>query len=314
MLGIVGKSILLGLDSASPTSTNVTPIKSVTLRNANFEYLNATKNKLDDLPHSLPIEWMSHTIMDVDFQNLNAGNLGFISEAVSRILVQRIRTDIPGEWITLFEIPVESQNELKFVVNDFTNVAGARYKYRFLPILRQGDIEIEGSGVPTNEIYSNFDGVFICDQDTFIKLYAGVDYGTIQATQVTGVHDTLNNKYPIIVANSNAGYKTGSISATILNKDYGELNPLTNSKFDLDERKILEHKKEIEEFLLNKKPKILKDYAGNIWLCYFPSAVNYDFFNAWGKSLGTMSTDWVEIGDPEEERDLRRTGLIGGAN
>lgn len=315
MIGIVGKSILLGLDGAVPTMTNVLPIQAVTLRNADFDYINVTRNLLNDLPTSIPIEWTSATIMNSDFNSLNAGNLEFLSNNITRLLVQRIRTDIgDGSWVTLFEIPVTDQAELSFVVNDFTNISNATYIYRIVPILIQDGVEVEGVGSETSEIESLFDGVFICNIDDFIKLYAGVEYGTMQTTQITGVHQTLGNKYPIIVTNSKVKYHTGSISGTIVNKDYGEIDFNSGRRFDLDEKKIIQRRKEVEEFVNDNKPKILKDGAGNCWLCLFTSEVNYDFFNAWGKSLGTISTSWTELGDAESEKDLRRTGFVGGVN
>lgn len=314
MIGVVGKGVLLGIDGAIPSMANVLPVRRVTLRNADFDYLNVTRNILNDLPTSIPVEWASSTIMNSDFNSLNAGNLEFLSDAISRLVVQRSRTDgADNSWITLFEIPIENQSELSFVVNDFTNVSGATYVYRIVPILEQDGIEVEGIGSESEEVESVFDGVFICDTESFVKLYAGVQYGTMETTQITGVHQTLNNKYPIIVTNSKTGYKTGSVSGTILNKDYGEINPETNTPFNLDSKKIIQRRKEIEDFITNKKPKILKDMDGNCWMVIFTDNVGYEFFNAWGKSLGNMSMSWTEVGNPESERDLRRTGLIGGA-
>lgn len=315
MIGVVGKSVLLGVDGAISTMTNVLPIQKVTLKNADFGYINVTRNLLNDFPTSIPVDWTSATIMNSNFNSLNAGNLEFLSNNISKLLVQRSRTDSgDGSWITLFEIPVANQTELSFVVNDFSNISHATYIYRIVPILIQDDIEVEGVGSETEEIESLFNGVFICDSNDFIRLYEGVEYGQMQTTQITGVHQTLGNKYPIIVANSKVKYHSGSISGTIVNKDYGQIDFNTGNKIDLDEKKIIQRRKEVEEFLNDNKPKILKDEAGNCWLCLFTSDISYNFFNAWGKSLGTMSTSWTEIGDAEVEKDLRRTGIIGGVN
>lgn len=315
MIGIVGQSILLGVDGAIPTMANVLPIQEVTLRNADFSYLHVTKNLLNSLPTSIPMSWVSSTIMDATFNNLNAGNLDFLSDNINKLIVQRSRTDSgDGSWVTLFEIPIENQSELNFTVNDFTNISGATYVYKIVPILNQSGVEVEGVGSISEEVESLFDGVFICTSDDFIKLYAGVKYNDMQAVQITGVHQTLNNKYPIIVSNSKVGYHTGGLSGTILNKDYGEIDAESGTRIQLDSKKIVQRRKEVEDFINSKHPKILKDSDGNAWLVIFTDNINYSFFNDWGKSLGDMSMSWTEIGNPEDERDLRRTGFVGGVN
>lgn len=315
MIGIVGQSILLGVDGAIPTMANVLPIQEVTLRNADFSYLHVTKNLLNSLPTSIPMSWVSSTIMDATFNNLNAGNLDFLSDNINKLIVQRSRTDSgDGSWVTLFEIPIENQSELSFTVNDFTNISGATYVYKIVPILNQSGVEVEGVGSISEEVESLFDGVFICTSDDFIKLYAGVKYNDMQAVQITGVHQTLNNKYPIIVSNSKVGYHTGGLSGTILNKDYGEIDAESGTRIQLDSKKIVQRRKEVEDFINSKHPKILKDSDGNAWLVIFTDNINYSFFNDWGKSLGDMSMSWTEIGNPEDERDLRRTGFVGGVN
>lgn len=315
MIGIVGQSILLGVDGAIPTMANVLPIQEVTLRNADFSYLHVTKNLLNSLPTSILMSWVSSTIMDATFNNLNAGNLDFLSDNINKLIVQRSRTDSgDGSWVTLFEIPIENQSELSFTVNDFTNISGATYVYKIVPILNQSGVEVEGVGSISEEVESLFDGVFICTSDDFIKLYAGVKYNDMQAVQITGVHQTLNNKYPIIVSNSKVGYHTGGLSGTILNKDYGEIDVESGTRIQLDSKKIVQRRKEVEDFINNKHPKILKDSDGNAWLVIFTDNINYSFFNDWGKSLGDMSMSWTEIGNPEDERDLRRTGFVGGVN
>lgn len=315
MIGIVGQSILLGVDGAIPTMANVLPIQEVTLRNADFSYLHVTKNLLNSLPTSIPMSWVSSTIMDATFNNLNAGNLDFLSDNINKLIVQRSRTDSgDGSWVTLFEIPIENQSELSFTVNDFTNISGATYVYKIVPILNQSGVEVEGVGSISEEVESLFDGVFICTSDDFVKLYAGVKYNDMQAVQITGVHQTLNNKYPIIVSNSKIGYHTGGLSGTILNKDYGEIDVESGTRIQLDSKKMVQRRKEVEDFINNKHPKILKDSDGNAWLVIFTDNINYSFFNDWGKSLGDMSMSWTEIGNPEDERDLRRTGFVGGVN
>jgi hypothetical protein len=136
----------------------------------------------------------------------------------------------------------------------------------------------------------------------------------MQTTQITGVHQTLGGKYPIIVANSNVKYHTGSVSGTILNQDYGQPNEDSSAIVGLDRVKIVKARQEVDEFLTNKKPKILKDDNGNMWLVIFVDDVNYAWFNEWGRGLGDISANWIEIGDATSGADLRRTHILGGVN
>ena len=259
MVGILGQSVLLGADAIVPMLNNVSPLQIVELRNGNFDYINITKNLLSDLPTSIPVEWSSNTIMNCTFDNLQAGNLEYLSDNINRILVKRKRTDEPyneSTWTTLFEIPVYDQSNLNFVVNDFTNVYGATYVYQLVPVIVQEQggiqIEVEGLGQDSEEIESLFGGVFICDSETFVRLYAGVSYGDMQTTQITGIHQTLSGKYPIIVANSNVNYHSGSVSGTILNEDYEQISDDPSNRVGLDRIKIVKARKEVDEFLTNK--------------------------------------------------------------
>lgn len=321
MIGIMGQSILLGIDSIMPTQNNVYPINTVSLRNGIFDYFNAVKNNRFDYPVSIPIEWVGNTIMNCTFNTLNAGNVEYAADNISKILVQRKRLDAPyteTTWTTLFEVPIENQQNLNFIFHDFTNVCGARYIYQLTPVAiqEQGgvEIEIEGTGQPSKEILSSFDGVFICDSESFIKLYAGVQYSSMESVQLNGVHQTLGGKYPIIVTNSNINYHSGGISGTVLNKDYGKKND-DGTYTQLDRQKIVQARQELDALLTSKTPKIIKDDNGNIWLVIFTDGVNYNFFNEWGRGLGDMSANWTEIGDATLGEDLKRVDIfnnIGG--
>ena len=321
MIGVVGQTVLLGINSIAPTQTSLYPINTVTLRNGIFDYFNAVKEIRVDYPISIPVEWVGNTIMDCTFNTLNAGNMEYAADTISKILIQRKRLDAPyteTTWTTLFEVPIENQQNLNFVFKDFTNVYGARYVYQLTPVAvqEQGgiEIEIEGIGQPSEEILSSFDGVFICDSETFIKLYAGVQYGSMETIQLNGVHQTLGGKYPIIVTNSNVNYHVGSISGTILNKDYGQKNA-DGTYTQLDRQKIVQARQELDALLTSKTPKIIKDDNGNAWLVIFTDGVDYTFFNEWGRGLGQMSANWTEIGDATLGKDLKRTNIfenVGG--
>lgn len=321
MIGIMGQSILLGAEAVMPTQNVAYPIDKAILSNGIFDYINAIRSVYEDFPVEIPVRWVGTTIMDCDFDTLNAGNINYMIDNISKILIQRKRTDPPyneSVWTTLFEVPIDDQSNLSFTFNDISNIYGAKYIYQLVPVSvqEQGGIqvEIEGVGQPSEEILSSFDGVFICDSETFVRLYAGVEYGSMESIQLNGVHQTLGGKYPIIVTNSNINYHVGNISGTILNKDYGERNK-DGTYNPLNRQKIVQARQELDALLTKKTPKIIKDDNGNAWLVIFTDGVNYTFFNEWGRGLGQMSANWTEIGDVALGKDLKRANIfnnVGG--
>lgn len=312
MFGVLGMDVLLGIGGAFPTLSDVIPIKEVTIRNADWEYINASKVPYDDYPVEIPVEWVSNTIMDCDFNNLNAGNLEFISDKIIRLNIQRKRTDYTfGEWQTLFEIPIEDQSHLNFTVRDITNVNGAKYVYRIIPIMLSNGIEIEGLGSESAEVNSTFYGVIISDRDSFIRLGSGVSYDGVQTIKVKGVHQTLGKEYPIIVANSKTSYHTGGLTGKIVNDGYGTKDINTGRYIGFDDIATVQRRNEIDEFLSNDNAKLIKDEFGNMWLVVITDNINYTFAE-WSQSLSDVSISWTEVGNPNSSEDLKRTGILGG--
>jgi hypothetical protein len=73
---------------------------------------------------------------------------------------------------------------------------------------------------------------------------------------------------------------------------------------------MVEQRNVIEQFLTNKKPKVIKDWNGNMWLVMFVDNLDISFDNSWGMGMAVVSGNWVEIGDPNSEVDLQSLGLI----
>lgn len=327
-MSIAKQTVLLGIDAIAPATNILHPVNVIRLSNGIFYYANAVREYRSGYPKSIPVDWASNTIMDCTFNTLNAGNIEYAADNIDKILVKRRRVDAPyteTNWTTLFEIPTNNeQSNLNFVVNDFSNVYGATYIYQLVPVSITIEnniiIENEGIGQDSNPVESLFDGVFICDSESLIRLIAGVEYNSMQTAQLTGVHQTLGGKYPIIVANSDVNYHSGSISGTILNENYGKKiyeldsqnNQVWNGKYyELDRKEIVEARKKVDKILTNKKPKIIKDDNGNAWLVFITDDISYDFFNDWGRGLGNMSAGWTEIGDVNSGADLKRINIFG---
>lgn len=227
---------------------------------------------------------------------------------ITKILVKRQDVDdVSGSWLTLHSQPITQASDMNFTFIDFTNQYGKTYKYALVPLLTQTqsgvEVEVEGGYTVSDEVQSVFDGVFIADSTGSQKCKANVGYGNVDMNQTVGSILPIGAKYPIIITNSQNQYHNGSISGTIVPDDYYYNGNL--SRVDM-----VNKRSELEQFLTNKRAKIIKDWNGNIWLVMIMDNVSCTFNNNYGMGIVNFSTSWVEIGDPTNQQDLQATGLI----
>ena len=229
-------------------------------------------------------------------------------ESITNILVKRQDVaDVSGTWLTLYSQPITQASDMNFTFIDFTNQYGKTYKYALVPLLTQTqsgvEVEVEGGYTVSDEVQSIFDGVFIADSTGSQKCKANVGYGNVDMNQVVGSITPIGAKYPIVITNSQNQYHNGSISGTIVPDDYYFNGNL--SRIDM-----VNKRDELEQFLTNKRAKIIKDWNGNIWLVMIMDNVSCTFNNNYGMGIVNFSTSWVEVGDPTNQQDLQATGLI----
>ena len=275
---------------------------SIKLTNGIFSHWEVTRD-VNSAYSPEPTAWDYLTIMNANFDGtLEAGNVDFGLSQIEGIKIKRRKlTDY--NWITIKYIPVEDlSRDLSFIFNDNTAQSGIEYEYAFVPVVSN----IEGNYI-TNTIASNFDGVFICDSELIYKFYAGVNYGTNQRVQKVGVFEPFGRKYPVIVSNSVINYETGNIVGTVLPNDYLENHVL-------DKLVMVNERQNLLDFLTNKKPKILKDWNGNIWLMIIVDSPSISFHRDSSMKLADVSTSWVEVGDANNQEDLYSTGFMVEGN
>lgn len=267
------------------------------------------------------------------------------TSSITKVLVKRKEVlTVSTDWLTLYSIPIHQASDMNFTVVDFYNVYGRDYVYAIVPVFLQQQtisgqtvyVEVEGGYTQSNEVKSLFDGVFVADNTGIQKFVAGVNYGTMELHQATGVIETIGSKYPIIVSNSNLNYHTGSIGAYALGDSLYQVDPqleldylivedgsfLTTATGDyfvvyvekgigeLNREEIAALRKQIGQFLTNKSPKIIKDWNGNIFLVMFNDNITFEFVNEWGMGLVTFAANWTEIGQADNQNDLEYCGLI----
>lgn len=302
MFQFLGEDFFGDADCLNSAPSNVDNITTTVISNAIFDHLYVTKNTNVEFTTDIPTDWDYDTIMDADFNgDLNAGNVDFLIEQVSAIKIKR-RIQGTFDWITLETVPVSSVDDLEFTFIDRLNAYGVQYEYAFVPILN----DIEGNYI-INNVYSQFNGTFIGDFDNIYKFYYEVAYTSSTRNQQVGTFQPLGNKYPIVVANGESSYESGSVSAMILNDDYQDTRTI-------DKIAIVSRVNTVKDYLTNKRAKILKDWNGNIWLCMINGSPTMAYKEASGMSVPQITFTWVQIGDANSQDDLYNNGVIDEAN
>ena len=298
MIGLIGYNFCADGNALDPTPTNINDITYTKVQNGIFDHFNVSRNTSFDYNSIIPTDWDVDTLMNADFAgNVSAGNVAEVATGVTSIRVKR-RIKGTFDWITIREIPVNKPEDMSFVITDNLNAYNVEYEYAYVPVMQ----DVEGSYI-IESILSKFEGIFICDIDTVFKFYAGVEYDGNDAVQQVGVFQPFNRKYPIIVSNSIMQYQTGSIGGWVLPEDYEDTHVFDRSK-------IVKEKEVLLNFLMNKKPKILKDMNGNNWLVYFTGNPSVTYDNNYGQGMLKVVAQWTEVGDPNDKTDLYENGLI----
>ena len=298
MIGLIGYNFCADGNALDPTPTDVNNITYTRVQNGIFDHFNVSRDTSFDYSSIIPTDWDVNTVMNADFAGTtSAGNVAQVASGVTSVRVKR-RIKGAFDWITIREIPVSKPEDLSFVITDNLNAYNVEYEYAYVPVME----DVEGSYI-IESILSKFEGVFICDIDTVFKFYAGVEYDGNDAVQQVGVFQPYNRKYPIIVSNSIMQYQTGSIGGWVLPEDYEDTHVFDRSK-------IVKEKEVLLNFLMNKKPKILKDMNGNNWLVYFTGNPTVTYDNNYGQGMLKVAAQWTEVGDPNDKTDLYENGLI----
>lgn len=298
MIGFIGYNFCSDGNSADPTPTNINNITNTRLQNGIFDHFNVTRNVVFDYNSIVPTDWDIDTIMNADFEgNVSAGNVDQMTADITSVRIKR-RVKGTFDWIIIKQIPVSKPEDLTFIITDNLNAYNTEYEYAFVPVME----DVEGNYI-IESILSKFEGVFVCDVDTVFKFHAGIEYNNNTSNQQVGVFQPYNRKYPVVVSNSIMNYQTGSIGGWVLPNDFDDNRQL--NRVD-----ITKEKEALLKFLLNKKPKIIKDMNGNSWLVYFTGNPTLSYDNNYGQGMVKVSAEWTEVGDPNDKTDLYENGLI----
>lgn len=280
-------------NALDPLSTNLNMNKSK-ISNAIFDHVTITKDVLKDFGFEYPT-WDFDTILDAPLNgSLAGGNIDYILEQIQSIRIKRRRKGT-FNWVSLKEIPVNGLDSLKFISQDAFSPSSYEFEYAVVPVMSDNT---EGEYNITT-ILTQFDGIFVCDVDTIISMYSGITLNRT-SNQSVGELQPIGAKYPITINNGDVDYESGTLGATILGTDF-----ITNKK--LDPSIITDNTTALMNFLKNKKPKILKDWNGNIWLVMITG--NPTISSNVVTGVNSVDFSWSEQGEYDNQYDLYINGL-----
>lgn len=307
MLQFVGYNFLMDGNALDPYPITAFEIDKVQVANALFRAIYIGRGNDGNDSNIIPDGWNINTLFFDDFADaerntgsgtdmrLNAGSIDLTVDEVDTIRIKRRKLG-EFDWETIFEKQINTPDDFHFSGEDYFAANDEYYEYAWVTVF-QGQ---EGNYI-TNNVKSQFNGVFICDADTIYKFYAGVAYGPSQQTQLVGIYNPIGQKYPIYVTNGATNYQTGVVTAKIVG-NYEDTGVF-------DRKEMVQQKNELVAWLTNKKAKILKDWNGNMWLCFITGAPNISYDSQWGNGMMEISFQYGEVGDPNNADDMRNVGL-----
>lgn len=292
-MGFNGTCFASHSESMVITPTHVDNINYVWANNAIWDdlYLGIDTEVLKDVPEA----WDWTTVMWAQFNGtLNAGNLDYM---LSQINALRIKRRIKGEsqWITMFEIPVETVEDIQFYIYDNYVQWGQTYEYALVPVVDQ----IEAITV-SREVTVSFNGMYITDGEMSYYTFAQGVINQYQRNHGGTALETLSRKYPYYIKNAKLDYDSGSAE--------GVFYPLLSDNCTISTDRLFDYRTKLAKFLLNGRAKILKDSFGHIWMVHITGDVTHT--NGGHPSVIITAFNWSEIGDVNSQQDLYDYGFI----
>lgn len=252
------------------------------------------ENLLFEFKEDKPTEWNYSTVVHAKFENtLEAGNISGQGYSIQKLRIQKRKKD-SYEWVNVEEIPyVKNQTDYEFVDKYVENEES--YIYSLVPIAAN----ILGARILSNEIKTEFEGVFLSDKDNNYKLLYDIEYGSITHNVNSNVFESPDCKYPI-VAYSSIDYISFPINATFVT--------VSSENGDVDIRAEKIARENLLKFIKNGKPKVYKDSKGECRIISITDKPTETPISVEG--ISKLSFNAVEIGDISNNEHLENFDLI----
>ena len=277
-------------DSIFSTSTFLNDITYVSISNGIYNELFGSDNSDIDMNDSSK-KWDYDTRFYAKFQgNLMSGNVNYTADTVSSVRIKRRKSN-EHTWLTLFEIPIKTNDDFQFEVFDKYAQGSQDYYYALVPVIEN----VEGN-INKNFVTSEFNDYFILDKDVSYSIIFNTNLN-IEINKNVSVINTLGRKYPFVISNGMSKYKTGSLEFS--------LAQIIDCEIDI--KNGYNYRTQFEEWITNGIPKILKDWTGKIYMIDITSSIpiDYSFYE-----LPSYQIQFTEIGNPLDAQDLYNNNFI----
>ena len=278
------------IEATSLTPTNIKDITYVKITNGIYDELFGSDNP-DIEMNEASKKWDFDTRFYSKFQdNLVAGNVEYAASMVSSVRIKRRKND-EHQWFTVYDIPIETNDDFEFELIDRYAQGSQDYYYAMIPVIEH----VEGN-INKNSIRSEFNYYFILDKDISYPIIFNTSLN-VELNKNIGIVSTLGRKYPFVISNGMSQYKTGTLQFSLAN--------IINCEIDVDNG--YNYRTQFEQWITNGKPKILKDWTGQIYMMDITNSIpiDYSYYN-----LPSYQIQFTEIGNPLDETDMYNNGFI----
>lgn len=289
----LGSSFASSKESLTSSFASSSDVTDLTIANAVFDEIYSTVNltPMTETDFKIPAIWGFDTRLHALFQdNLYGGNVSFTESIVESI---RIKKKVKGDkkFKTIYEKSITSNDDFKIELMDYYEPVGT-VEYAYVPVISGGE-----NSYITNRIESFFDSYFICEKDISYPMILDTGFEK-KLTQKTSLIELLGREKPVILKGGRVRYYTGDVSCTFieLTKDGWQ----THTSWD--------YRNGIYDFLTNGKPKILKDYLGNIYMVAVTSGDISEESDHYEHVITKFSV--AECGSAYDPGDLYDNGFI----
>jgi hypothetical protein len=223
----------------------------------------------------------------------------FIVENTDLIRVKR-RKFGTHNCITVYEADVETVGDFNFSFYDRTPRSNTIYEYAVTNVFGSA----EGS-YTINKIKTSFEGLILTEKDRYFPAMLETRLNEQRQNKPTSVVPVIGRKYPYVIANGLVNYKSGNISAIFVRLD--------ESKCEWDFDDSWEYREEVNAFLYDGLPKLIKNYDGRMWLASVSGSEIQE--SMWNNNEAVVATsfDWTEVGNCDDGHDLYEAGLVNAA-
>lgn len=292
----------VAFDTCLPLSV---AMRDVVIQNGVYDELEVLQNtKVNKQETTKSNSWNDNTLMLANFQNnLSAGSVNVGNNKVSTIQFLRRKKDTT-EWQFCKEIQYNENKEMYSFVDKYIE-SEQEYEYCIRPTARVYDdagmyVEtIIGENSPTTLVRVVFDYAHLFDNETSYDLLYNFQLGDITSNIDANTITTLGGQYPFTIYGASK-YKTGSASCLLVTEESA------TGSIDVGAEKVLRNN--IDKFLSNKKPKILKCDDGT----YLLISISDNYVLTPNENLlgsYSLSFNYTEIGDANDVDALKKYGL-----